>query len=502
MNTLLKDPQFFPQISISTPVDSDWPGGVTYASVRKAVNSLLGCGFIHGPSSAYSVKQDDGLALYDILTEVLPPMSSRTAHLWTRVARPFAQMLHTSQMSLATQCTFLLFLYSRVLGFLGPEKQSDPPACLTLDGSPIEFSWIIPNKKTVKGKSNRNIRCVMEPFDPRGSGTPLKGTSVLKYLASYAGSLGGVVRCEWDGMFWVESAEKFFFPQHHHGDYVPDGCRFAVGFDFTTSGIITLKAYFVSFEHPYWIQSPETFKSLSPICMGAPDLSPLGTLAAQLNPVFAGSFKSFMDHVNSLNDGQRPVYEFTSMDCKSPGANRLKLYCRALARTNWSAVKEDFTLGGRICSTQMGEALPVFETLWKCIFPESYTSDQPLKESLTGAEDSDHPQNGLAYHYEFVPGDSKVYPKVYIPMRFYYASDLAGSRALEKFYNIVGIEGPEGGEQGPGWVEREVANAYNHRDLDKRSGCRTYISFGLRQGGWEVTSYFSPELFSPTEEKD
>lgn len=36
----------------------------------------------------------------------------------------------------------------------------------------------------------------------------------------------------------------------------------------------------------------------------------------------------------------------------------------------------------------------------------------------------------------------------------------------------------------------------NHRDLDERNGCRTYVSFGLRKDGWEVTSYFSPEIFA------
>lgn len=152
------------------------------------------------------------------------------------------------QMSLSTQCTFLVFLYARVFGFLGPEIGSDPPTCVTLDRSPIEFSWIIPSKKAKKGEANRNIRCVMEPLcvqplrmmfrytslmvsisDPRGSGYMLKGSSVLKYLASYAGSLGGVVRCNWDGLLWTETTEGFFFPQEHKGDYVQDGGRFAIG---------------------------------------------------------------------------------------------------------------------------------------------------------------------------------------------------------------------------------------------------------------------------------
>lgn len=44
-------------------------------------------------------------------------------------------------------------------------------------------------------------------------------------------------------------------------------------------------------------------------------------------------------------------------------------------------------------------------------------------------------------------------------VRFYTQSDLAISRALEKFYDSVSIQGPEGGEQGPGWVEREVAKS-------------------------------------------
>ncbi|EIM81858.1 aromatic prenyltransferase [Stereum hirsutum FP-91666 SS1] len=498
MDSLVKDPQYFPQVAVSTPVNVDWIAGITHSNVQQAVNALLGDCYGHTSASDKHVDQNDDLALFKVLNDVLPTMSSRTRRLWMRVARPFAQMLHISQMSLSTQCTFLVFLYARVFGFLGPEKGSDPPACLTLDGSPIEFSWIIPNKKVAKGKPNRNLRCVMEPFDPRGSGSPLRGSSVLKYFSSYAGSLGGVVRCDWDGLLWVESTEGFFFPQELKSDYVQDGGRFAMGFDFTHSGIITLKAYFLSFEHPPWVGSPETFKTKSPLCIGDTELSPLRDFAGQIHPSFAKSCDMIIDHMHSLETKERPVYEFASMDCKSPGSNRLKLYTRSLARTNFSAIKEDFTLGGRIHTPELEGALLVLEKLWNSVFPDfSSAIDKPLEVADTGEDDNGHPQGGLPYHYEFAIGDAMLYPKVYIPVRFYSTNDLETSRRIEKFYDSVGIEGPEGGEQGPGWVEREVAKCFEHRtDLDKRTGCRTYLSFGLRKGGWEVTSYFSPELFS------
>lgn len=97
------------------------------------------------------------------------------------------------------------------------------------------------------------------------------------------------------------------------------------GFDFTSAGIITLKAYFLSFEHPPWVRSPETFKTPSPLCIGDLDLSPLRQLAGRMYPTFEDSFDMLVDHMNSLKPEERPIYEFTSMDCKSPEDNRLKV---------------------------------------------------------------------------------------------------------------------------------------------------------------------------------
>lgn len=104
------------QATVSTPVDIEWIGGITYSNVQRAVTSLLGHSFTHMPlSSTKSIDQNDGLALFKVLTEVrltatvirvgqliqhpaqfLPTMSPRTELLWMRVARPFAQMLHTA----------------------------------------------------------------------------------------------------------------------------------------------------------------------------------------------------------------------------------------------------------------------------------------------------------------------------------------------------------------------------------------------------------------------
>ena len=97
------------------------------------------------------------------------------------------------------------------------------------------------------------------------------------------------------------------------------------GFDFTSSGLITLKAYFLSSEHAPWVRSPEKFKTRSPVCIGGPDVSPLRAFTGQIYPAFAESFDMITDHINELKPEQRPVYEFISMDCKSPVDNRLKV---------------------------------------------------------------------------------------------------------------------------------------------------------------------------------
>lgn len=101
---------------------------------------------------------------------------------------------------------------------------------------------------------------------------------------------------------------------------------YLTGFDFNSSGTITLKAYVLSFKHAPWVRSPETFKNPSPLSMSDTNLAPLRTLAGNIDPIFSRSFDMFMDHVNSLKPEERPVYEFTSMDCKSPEDNRLKVF--------------------------------------------------------------------------------------------------------------------------------------------------------------------------------
>lgn len=69
-------------------------------------------------------------------------------------------------------------------------------------------------------------------------------------------------------------------------------------------------------------------------------------------------------------------------------------------------------------SPQLDAAMEVFANFWDCMFPESSsTLDKRLKQLSVGVEDNHHPQGGLAYHYEFVPGDSMIFPKLYIPIR-------------------------------------------------------------------------------------
>lgn len=74
-------------------------------------------------------------------------------------------MLQTARYPLEIQCRFLIFVYARVLGFMGPIEECSTRSVMTSDGGPVELSWVIPNRKQPAiGEVTRQVRFAIEPM--------------------------------------------------------------------------------------------------------------------------------------------------------------------------------------------------------------------------------------------------------------------------------------------------------------------------------------------------
>lgn len=76
-------------------------------------------------------------------------------------------MVEIAEYPAEVQCRFLVFVYSRVLGFLGAPSDAQSRSMMTADGSSVELSWVIPNRRGSQpnpGEANRQIRFAIEPM--------------------------------------------------------------------------------------------------------------------------------------------------------------------------------------------------------------------------------------------------------------------------------------------------------------------------------------------------
>ncbi|RDB22384.1 4-O-dimethylallyl-L-tyrosine synthase [Hypsizygus marmoreus] len=498
METLVHDARFFTQMT-SKP-SAEWDRGDFDGRVLKIVSSVLGLGFKFNPSTIIDDSEQTGLVVYDELTKLLPPRSPHSIFFWKKVAKPFASMLQSAKFPFNAQVSFLTYMYARLLGIMGPLDERGSGSLMTFDGSPVELSWVIPKstKSCPGGTASRQLRFAIEPIDPR-SGLPLKGAAVLKYLTSPVGGLG-LVRCEEGGLDWSMSTDRFL-SFHSKQDDTDTGNRFFIGFDFSPSGSILLKTYYLPRPRSPLVDSTRNIKRPL-IGLWDVNYSSLRTLLAALDPNLTKSLNVLCSYIDGLAFDSKPRLQILSVDCTRKETNRLKLYCRPTRGNSWSDAERAFTLGGRLDSPEMKLVVTRLKRLWDLLFPFADSqSNRDLDEvSNTDLEldcneknshrHPDHPSGGLLYYYSLLPGTHTLLPKIYLPVSRYCQNDLIIAQAVEKFEASEGY----GGE--PGWLPKEVSAAYNHRNLAEKRGIHTYVTFALKKNyGWELTMYFSPEVW-------
>lgn len=502
MQALSKDERYFAQASTSlkskqpTPV-LDWSKGATYENVAATVRSVLGQDYpIHKKGDVYV--KPEGFVVYDALSNVLPFHSTQSTFFWTHFCRPYGSMMETANYTLEAQTKLLTFIFARVVGLMGPDERPTNPTMLTIDGSPCEGSWVIPTgSQPVAGEVNRQIRFCVQPTDPR-TGKFLRGSQVLDWLASFEGGLGVVVVKEgWED--WRRECEKFFFSEDDSAqENCPPGTGFYLGFALDPSGRVGLKSYY----QPTVRRPGQTPLTKSPIHIGDKDFSPMTQLLSACHPSLVDQFQLMLEYFDSVEDRLKPLFHMIAVDAAPLEKNRFKIYFQTRTGFSFDDVKRNFSLGGRLNTPEFKKNMDRLEMLWNLLFPSTPSNSHRDAETLTEIDKDhqdhdEHPVSCFGWYYEFAVNSPSLVPKVYFPCRHYCQDDAKVFQAMQDFYDhpTVDVHGPPDGEHGRDWVIKEAAKSYNHRDLAERPGMTTWVTFGHKHTGYEMMTYFSPEIW-------
>lgn len=196
---------------------------------------------------------------------------------------------------------------------------------------------------------------------------------------------------------------------------------------------------------PYWLPiSPRRCLSLDtpqqsiprgPLYTGDTDFIALRPLIRELNPALSAPFELMLQYFQTLDEAAGPSLQILSVDCVDQRSNRLKvgsfrgphthpclspplqIYFRIMNRMSLSTVKHTFTLGGRLSSPVLSSSLLRLEMLWHLLFRTVDLSTASLGPQPGGRPHPSHPNTGLLFYFELLPGSDTIFPKVYLPVR-------------------------------------------------------------------------------------
>ncbi|KAJ7153583.1 tryptophan dimethylallyltransferase-domain-containing protein [Mycena crocata] len=495
---LWADKRYFAQVPVAGKITPPPETASIEETVYSVAKQLLG--------DSYKLREGvvasgdaDGFEVYRLLTEILPVLSEQSKFYWEKAARILASMLATAKYPLHAQTSHLIFWWARLGGINGPTVKGTTKEQLsefTRDGSCIEFSWVVPPKTDPKGPCNRKIRFGIDPFHP-DLRTRLAGGATTDWLWSEEGGMGLV--SQKGGKQWKDVMEKWLFPNLQTTEQVVPGCTYFVGFDMEPSGSITLKHYYMppapdpNVEHD--------FKSATNRLTS--DLTPFQSLVKELHPPLLEPLNMLIEYLNG--DGKDAGLLFAMMACDLCvlEKNRLKLYLWTPKHT-LKEIERNMTLGGKLKGPVYENAMTDLKKLFKHLFP--YATDentelvsQHVIDDVPEAYDEEQPGRhdaGLLYYYEFIVGHPQPFSKIYFLMDFFGKNDLVTAQSVEGFLTELGKPGE------PGWFPSDIARAHPHRDLSTRTGTQTGFSFGIKPKGWDVTGYYSAEVFRASEEAE
>ncbi|KAK7045147.1 7-dimethylallyltryptophan synthase [Favolaschia claudopus] len=492
---LFADGRFFAQLPIIQKFSPPLTSLGVVDTVLCVTKQLLGGS--HQICEDISVNEDGNrLQVYEILTQALPVLSEQSKFYWERAARTLASMLDTAKYPIHAQTAHLVFWWARLGGLNGPTVKGTSQEHLsefTRDGSCVEFSWVIPTDTEPDAPCNRKIRFGIQPFHPVDA-IRLSGAVVIDWLWSAVGGMGLV--SQEGGKDWKDKIEKWIFPKRESDEQVVPGSTYFIAVDLEPSGSITLKYYCM----PPLPDPSADPQFESPTGRLISDLTPFKPLVEFLDPSLVKPLEGLIKFLNETDSGLSLAG--VACDLKPLEDNRLKLYMWTPNQT-LKHVIENLTLGGKLHGQKSDDDIAAFKTLYKNLFP--YAVMNETVELKDGHEIDDVPEAyagkvgrhtmGMVYYFELFVGEPNPYPKVYFLMDLLGKNDLDTAQNVESFFKEVGKPGQ------PGWLVNDIARAHPHRDLAERTGTQTGFSFGIKPKGWDITGYYSPEVFRAAEKE-
>ncbi|KAJ3567306.1 hypothetical protein NP233_g6450 [Leucocoprinus birnbaumii] len=360
---------------------------------------------------------------------------------WQReIGRGLCYLLDRVSIPPAASNDFMNYFRNEIIPFLGPTPQEfqalglTPCTFFSDDHTPMELIW------AVDADGKMSIRFSMEPLDPL-EGKPSPPEDWMQSLHN----LRSWNRTKTWSLEWTNICRETLILDHikdtKQAAHYPS--QFFLGGDFTQDSMVG-KFYFLPHLRATETQVPQ--EDLVTHCM-----SHIGLMQ---------SWERVLSFMSTIPQSERPVPDMIAVDCTSSAQNRIKVYFRSDA-TTLNEIIRIVCLGGTLDDDPlMQETIDLVEKFWGHFFP-GVARDEHIKPS--------HPKkvaHGFLIYFEMKLGSSRLWPKVYFPVRHYCKSDAFIANAISTLY----------AEYNPDFAARylgDLKNIFRHRDLSSRTGIHT-----------------------------
>ncbi|RYP07697.1 hypothetical protein DL764_002359 [Monosporascus ibericus] len=420
---------------------------------------------------------------WETLSKCLPSRDADKDYWWNLTGRHMAAMVCAAGYSAEKQLEALLYYYHWTVPYLGPSPvtnrgKSRWNSLLTVDGTPIEYSW-----KWNTATTKPDIRFTMEPMN-RFTGTsldPLNQLPSRELLYQLEKVLDTV------DLTWVNYFFSAFF-DHDTAKYVKEKAAGAhlvssvsLAFEFVPKGL-SLKTYF------------------APRKLGQVGLWPLAQWEAAIRGLEPNNLglDTLDQFLASTSEGKLLSPFMLAVDNVAPAASRMKFYFQT-PRTSFHSVREIMTMGGLI--TGLDRQLADLRELILAVtglpadFPED--AEMPAADEKTyspAAKDNfvDRPDllSGYMYYFDIAPGARIPEIKFYTPTRHYGRDDRTLADGIVSWMEAKGR-----GAYGQAYLEM-LESLAEHRKLSEGQGLQTYVSCLFKKNGeLDITTYLAPEAY-------
>lgn len=394
---------------------------------------------------------------------------------WDYTSETLRKMLFHAGYSIRSQQNAMAFYYTVIAPSLGPSPttRGDPRrwhSFMTDDFSPIEFSWNWGNQ--ANGHMEPKVRLSIEAIgDKAGSSAdPWNRKTTIDLVNQLRPTVPGMDSQLFDRFVDEFSIDKgndvsteSIEPFRHHSS-------FFLAFEFKNH-MSMVKAYALPLA-----KAMQTSQSVSAVILDALNGLAQDTTTWPTIP----QFSSFLE-TRSKELQLKPL--FVAFDCVAPSRSRLKVYARS-SDTSFASVEVIMSMFDEQQNTTQG--LAALRVLWQLTLglDQNFCSDQhlPLRNHYTA---------GILYCFQIRPGNTKISPKVYIPVKHYGRNDMDIAQGLAAYFR----DRNRCHEQIVQRYLQALQEICTYRSLSAACGLQTYISCGIENGSLDITSYLSPEIY-------